>query len=425
MTMVIAYLMQNIMVTFAIERFMRVFFEKIRTRSIIAFSSYLIYFTVSSLVFLFLNIPVINMSIGFLAFFIVTLNYDSSMAKRILATISAFLLLFTMETLVVLTYVLDDRSLLVGTEFNYLIIHLAIGLLSYLLALLLQRFKNIRKNYTNIAMHWVSSMLIPTLSIPIISLLLFSPSISQSVSIFIIVMLFGINLSAVYFHDIISKAFEDRYKAILDAKGKEYYISQCEIMQESVDKLKSFRHDTKIHLATLKEFAIKKNTDEVVGYIGLLMGDIERSEIYSDTGNLAFDSIINYKLRNAVSNDIKLNLEVFIPSNLNFEITDIVTILGNLLDNALTAVEELEKKWITLNIQHEKGTLLIKSENPFDGMIKFKDEDNSEIISTKQSDDHGYGLKNIKRSVEKYNGDFNISIEDNIFSVSILLLSIG
>jgi len=424
MVLIIAYLVQNIMVTFAIERFMRVFFEKVRTRRVIILLSYLFYFIASSLSFLLLNIPIINLLISFLTFFLITLNYESYMAKRLFAMISVFLFLFTIEILVAVTYEPDHVTLFTGAAISDSLLHLFAGFLACLLPLSLQKFKNIRRNRT-IPIHWVSVIFVPALSIPIISLLISLRYIPQLVSIFIVVMLFGINLSAIYLHDAISKALEDRYKAILDARGKEYYISQCEIMQESIDKLKSFRHDTKIHLATLKEFAIQENNSEVVGYIALLIGDIEKSEVYSDTGNLAFDSIINYKLRNAISNDIKLNLEVFVPPVLNFEIIDIVTILGNILDNALDAIEHLEEKWITLNIQHDKGVLLIKSENPFAGMISFEDANESKISSTKQSDDHGYGLKNIRRSVENYNGDFNISIIDNVFSASVLIFSKG
>ena len=43
------------------------------------------------------------------------------------------------------------------------------------------------------------------------------------------------------------------------------------------------------------------------------------------------------------------------------------------------------------------------------------------IVSRKNGKEHGYGLKNIHKSVEKYNGHMDISYEGNIFSVGILL----
>ena len=42
-------------------------------------------------------------------------------------------------------------------------------------------------------------------------------------------------------------------------------------------------------------------------------------------------------------------------------------------------------------------------------------------MSTKQGNDHGYGIKNIRKSIDKYNGNFDIATENNVFSVSILL----
>ena len=83
-------------------------------------------------------------------------------------------------------------------------------------------------------------------------------------------------------------------------------------------------------------------------------------------------------------------------------------------DNLYKSMESSKK-------HYDKETLLIKSENPYNGVIKYKDEEKSEICSLKQGDSHGYGLKNIRKAVEKYNGDFHISIEDNVFSVSIVL----
>ena len=424
MGQVIIYFLSSIMLIFAVERFMRVFFEKTRTQFMLILGSYLFYMIIPNLAFFIFNNPIINMLTSILSIFLITLTYESTMVKRVIATISIYVFLGIIDVAVGLIYLQNDVPFLAGTEFSYYI-HLVLGFLTYLLSLLLQNFKSIRKNHVNKSVHWISSILIPMLSLFVILALSFSINIQQYILIFIITMLFGINLCSVYFYELISKSFEDKYQAILEAQGKEYYISQCEIMQESAEKLKSFRHDTKLHLATLRDFAINKNADDISGYISLLIGDIEKSDIYSDTGNLTFDSIINYKLRNASSDDIKLDLKVFIPPVLNFETADIITILGNILDNALDAIEKVEEKWLKLNIYLEKGTLLIKVENPFDGVIKFKNEKKDEIMSTKQGNDHGYGIKNIRKSIDKYNGNFDIATENNVFSVSILLFHTG
>ncbi|MCL2621356.1 MAG: hypothetical protein FWD97_10530 [Defluviitaleaceae bacterium] len=63
-----------------------------------------------------------------------------------------------------------------------------------------------------------------------------------------------------------------------------------------------------------------------------MIGNIDEGEVYSSTGNIAFDSIINFKLKNAAEDNIKLDLSLFIPPSINIEIADIVIVLGNLLD---------------------------------------------------------------------------------------------
>ena len=422
MLQVVAYLMGNIMNTFAIERYMRVFFAERKTSFATMTLSYMLFFVSSSLLFLFANIPILTVSANILIFSIITLNYKSFMIKRISLALGMASFMMIIELLLFLTYDATITSIFEGVGFESGFVFIYSGVAQYLLALLFQRFRNVRRNHSAKLVYWISTIFIPISSLIVIFVVLILTYTSQSVLAFIIAVILGINLLTFYFQDTISnKAFEDNLKYILDSKEKEYYISQCQLMQESVDIMKSFRHDTKMHLAILKEFVKNDASGDIVGYLNLLLGDIEKSEIYCDTGNLALDSIINYKLRSIGGDDIKINLDVFIPPVLKFEIVDIITIAGNLLDNALDAIKELDDKWVKINMQLSKGTLFIKVENPFNGIVKFKDGDDREIISSKQGDEHGYGLKNIRKSVDKYDGDFKISFYDNIFSVTILL----
>jgi sensor histidine kinase regulating citrate/malate metabolism len=195
-------------------------------------------------------------------------------------------------------------------------------------------------------------------------------------------------------------------------------------MQESVAQVKSIRHDMKMHLATALDYSEKDKAKEASDYLKTLLGNISTSEVYSDTGNIALDSIINFKLKNAVEDRIKLEINILAPPALDVEPVDIVTILGNLLDNALDAVAKVENKVIKLNIEHSKGNLFIKAENTFDGEVKYNPEKNGTEkmpATRKKGSEHGHGLANIRKSVEKYNGDMDIAHESEIFSVSILL----
>ena len=414
-----AYLMSSVLVVFATERIIGVFFEKRRSSFPVMIFSYLLYFILTSLAFLLFNIPIIILTIYLSLLFIITLNYESSMIKRITATVCTYLFIIFVDFFIYYVFTDFPIQLFEFTEQPDLFAYLIGALLLYSAGILLRSFKNIRKNTITLPIFWVSAIVIPALST--ILIILTSMHLPQNSAIVVVTITFTINVCAFYLHDTLSAAYEDKIKSMLHTQEKEYYFAQCQVMQESVDRVKSIRHDMKLHLTTLKDFTDNK---EAADYLNRLLGDIGESEVYSDTGNIAFDSIINFKLKNAKKDSIKLDVKIFIPPALNIEVADIVTILGNLLENALDAMAKVAEKILTLEIAFEKDSLFIKVDNTFNGEVKYGPaaaSGQNSIVTLKNGEEHGHGLKNIRKSVEKYNGHIDINHDENIFSVGILL----
>jgi len=206
------------------------------------------------------------------------------------------------------------------------------------------------------------------------------------------------------------------------AKEKDFYLTQCLLMQESVEAVKSVRHDMKLHLFALKKYLA--DSKAAMTYLDGLVEEISENEIYSKTGNMVVDSVINYKLKNINENGIEPHVKISIPQILSIEAVDIVTILGNLLDNALEATAMAEEKRIDINLSYNKSALIIKVANTFDGIVKYTNGVNGaeDVIATRKSgDNHGYGLKNIRKSVDRYDGHMEISHDENVFSVGVML----
>ena len=416
----VAYLMSSVLVVFATERIMGVFFEKRRTSFLIMAASYLLYFISTSLAFLLLNIPIVILTIYLSFLFLITLNYESTMIRRITATSCTYLFIIFVDFLIYFIFTDFPIQLFELTEQPDLFVYLIGSLLLFSAGILLRTFKNIRKNTITLPIFWVSALVIPVLSTVLI--ILIGMHLPQNAAIAVVFITFTINVFAFYLHDTISAAYEDKIKSMLHTQEKEYYFAQCQLMQESVDRVKSIRHDMKLHLAALKNYTADNKV--AADYLNHLLGDIGESEVYSDTGNISFDSIINFKLKNAKKDNIKLDINIFIPPALDMEVADVATILGNLLENALDAVAKTEEKIIYLDIAFDKGSLFIKLDNSFDGKVKYAEGSIREervIVTRKGGEDHGHGLKNIRKSVEKYNGHMDISHEDNVFSVGILL----
>ena len=198
-----------------------------------------------------------------------------------------------------------------------------------------------------------------------------------------------------------------------------------------MERTKSTRHDMKTHLAAINAHAAEGKVDKIADYIGGLLGGLDTARIYSDTGNAVFDSIINFKLRNAERENIKPTIRLNVPPSLNAETSDIAVMLGNLLDNAIEALARVEDKWIRISADCSRGVLIICVKNPFDGVLDYAGKAGSARtkagidplpVTRKTGGDHGRGLRNIQRALEKYDGALFIKVkEGNVFSAAVLL----
>jgi sensor histidine kinase YesM len=301
---------------------------------------------------------------------------------------------------------------------DFIFIMTAMSLIFNFESLITKNFKGIRNNKPVSGVLWLSSFAIPLSSIFIAVIVLNSTNTSQTAITIFVILIFAINLLTFYLHDSLSSAYSDKLKFRLYEQEKDYYYNQCELMAKTIEETKSYKHDIKNHLSTANNYIKSSNFKEASEYLSKLIGEVDNNAIYSETGNIAFDSIINYKLRNANDNYIDVKVKVILPSNLNIDVVDVITIMGNLLDNAVNATMKTEQKSISLNLYYDKGRVFIKIENTYNGEIKLND---NEIVSLSSNPEHGYGLKNVKKSVDKYNGLLDISYTDILFTVDVLL----
>jgi len=331
----VIYIIANIFVLFAFDKFMKVFFENRKTGILLYLGSCLLYPLVVGRLFLTLSIPVITMIANVIVIFIITLNFDATWKRRFSAVLFIYVFMLISDAIVTSASGYFNISVTEHIKYSSLFGIVSIHLMIYLEALLAQNFKSIRKSTPISSVFWISSFIIPVSSIFMTMLILSASNINQILIVFAVIIIFLINILTFYLHDSLSEAYSDKLESTLLTQEKEYYYSQCELMRETTEEIKSFRHDVKNHLSVVCEYVKGGNTDEALVYLSKLIGNVSVDKNYSETGNIAFDSVINYKLRNAKADGIELSVSVSVPLDLNIEVFDVVTIVGNLLDNAV------------------------------------------------------------------------------------------
>lgn len=409
-----------------------VFYEKRRTTFKIMLLSLLLLYFLFCLLYLILSFVApawleADVFFIFLQSFVITLNYKSTVARRFAAAFSTgIILIFSIIVIggMIVPLVLPDLQ--VGSREWSAVSNGLLVPLGLLIAKILQHFKSLKKK----AVFSRLSLISPLIGL-IIILLLFSIPIASSFGIditkaastaIVIIFIAWFLYSSLFLYDILSAKYEEKLKLDREAQEKEYYYNQCLLMQESVEQVRTVRHDLVSHLAAIRNFTDNGDVELIKKYLDRLVSDIKKSEVYSNTGNVAFDSIINYKLRNAKQEDIELDINIAVPQQLSIDVVDIIVIMGNIIDNALEAVAKVREKSIRLEVRFSKGCLWVKIENSFSGEIKYdRNSLGKEILSLKSGNEHGYGLKNINKSVEKYNGYMKVSHTEDIFSTNVFL----
>lgn len=177
-------------------------------------------------------------------------------------------------------------------------------------------------------------------------------------------------------------------------------------LKRSIMLLQAGGHDTETR-ELLNEVTEKINAYDKMAHSGdsILDTILTQYRMYGDIYHIRFSYIVDGDCLGFISS------------------TDLVALVGNMLENAVDAVKHLPEgtRFLRVRIAMVKGMPCIHTENPYTGTILMS---NGLPVSAKfPSEYHGFGMKSIMAVTKKYNGIVSINTDDNIFKVNILFPS--
>lgn len=193
--------------------------------------------------------------------------------------------------------------------------------------------------------------------------------------------------------------------------------------REEIEKLhentRRLKHDMKNHILVAVSYLNSGETEKAKDYLSDVLDHLNKTYSYIQTGNSVMNYIINSKLEYANNLGIQFKAEI---ENLPFDkmgSVDFSAMLSNILDNAVEASIHSKDKFISISILKKRGfdTILVK--NKIDRSVL---ESNPELNSQKpEKEQHGYGIKQIKRIAQKYGGMVDIYEEGYMFCVNVMI----
>lgn len=213
-----------------------------------------------------------------------------------------------------------------------------------------------------------------------------------------------------------------KFQHYLNQKYLHVQQENYEYLEYREEETKKFRHDYRNHLNSLQILCKEKKYNDVEKYIEEISERLNGYNMYISVCNSFVDAILNYYLQKMNKLHVKFTISGKMPNSCNIVMFDLCTIISNLLDNALEAVEKNKEndRWIEMTFRYDDLMIYCNIINPYDGELNIN---GNKIISRKNSKNHGYGLSNVKRSVELYSGSIDIKTENGMFKVLVALVN--
>lgn len=187
-------------------------------------------------------------------------------------------------------------------------------------------------------------------------------------------------------------------------------------LNEGAKEIKIIRHDLKHDYLLIGSYLENKNYSKINEIVKSRIKDIHEGTNTINSANELINTIINYKLMIANSKNIEVSCDLNVSNKIYMKDYHLNELLSNLIDNA---IENCSKNDPKINIIiNEDVFLYIEVINSIDVSVL---NTNPNLITNKNGDIHGHGVKSIKRIVNEYNGNIKFFENGLKFHVSIII----
>lgn len=370
-----------------------------------------------------------QIAIILLASILMLWHVEISLRKSLVLAILFDALLLALDYLIYLfsRWIPLDRALL---GLQYVIGHNLVYLLGKIILFFL--ILVIRKKFGKKSMEmmsdteWLRFLFFPVFTIAVISVMLSVFEHVQTVeqANLLVVIAFGmVGMNIVVFYlinDIVEREIKMHENRIFQIQAKNQ-LEMYRSISENFDNQKRKTHEYKNQISCIESLLDKKQYSKLEEYVKKIDSSLNSEPDAINTNNVIVNAILNTKYQEADAKGIVFVFRVNDLSEIRIDDEDVVTILTNLLNNAIEACEVCEdKKVIKFKFVKEEDRIIIAVKNTYNNDVVYED---GEIKSTKTSniEEHGVGIKNVLKIIEEYGGSYVIEDNNKEFYFSIII----
>lgn len=210
----------------------------------------------------------------------------------------------------------------------------------------------------------------------------------------------------------------EKINAILTYQTKYY-----ERIEHALIEARRLKHDMKNHTLTIGHLIQSGEANAALDYLETLGTVIDSIEVGFSTGHRIVDVIMYEKKKFCASKGIPFHFMGYVSEDLPYASTDLCIIIGNAIDNAIEACLKVNRElepFIEVETYLKQGHWIFKVANTALPV------DINRLTSTKPNkNQHGYGIRNIRESVQKYGGHVNFLYQEGCFKAQVIMPYFG
>lgn len=303
-------------------------------------------------------------------------------------------------------------------------------LILFAILIVISRISSKKRNNVTADMsnkEWIQFLIFPIFTICAVMLMVNSVMKSYHsdiVPVYYIIAIGLIVLNLVVFH-LISEILEHSRKMKEAQILRQQSIGQVGLynsMRENYNIQRQRTHEYKNQIVCMDMLMKKKDYSKLEDYIGNISDGLDAQLDMVDTNNDVVNAILNAKYYEAIKNDVLFVLKINDLSDIKVSDEDIVTILSNLLDNAIEAAKQCDvgKRTVKIKLLSEDDVLTIAVSNTYKTEPMLTED--GYIRTTKNNkEEHGWGIRNIVATLEKYDAEYIIDYKNGEFVFSIMM----
>lgn len=219
----------------------------------------------------------------------------------------------------------------------------------------------------------------------------------------------------------ISKNNEIKTKLLLSEQREKLYEENVLQTHKQIEEISKIKHDMKNNLMCIDKLILEGKITETRTLCKDVLTNLSGVYTPLNTENPLLNAIVNVELEKAMSEGIEFTVNVNDSLKKLSDTHDIISIIGNLCDNAIeylsTAPKETRQMSLEISAYNKYHIITCKNK-----ILKSVLTDNPLLKSNKQDlNFHGKGTEIIKNIAKKYNGDTKIYEEGSFFCSSVIL----